>query len=216
MEKRLYRLLSSPTLALLLLIVFAVGMAVATFIENDYGTHTAWQAVYDAWWFEMVMLGLGVCFIMNIFKYKLLRREKWPILLFHIAFLIILVGAGITRYYSYGGIMRIREGAKSNVIISDDNYLKLQVAGKGVVKGVKRKVDFSPFSENKVVLETDYNDYLIELETLEFIPDAVPQVVTDSVAGSPLIELVVSGGNGRQSIFLKRGEVQAVDAHGHL
>ena len=93
-------------------------MAVATFIENDYGIATAWKIVYDAWWFEMVMLGLGVCFLFNTFKYNLWSIKKWPILLFHLSFIVILLGASITRYSSYGGIMRVREGASSNVILS--------------------------------------------------------------------------------------------------
>jgi len=124
---KLVRLFSSSKLAVLLLFVFALSMAIATFVENDYGTATAWKMIYDAWWFELVMLGLGISFIMSIFKYKLWRLEKWALLMFHLAFIIILLGAGITRYASYGGIMRIREGASSNIIISDTNYLHIHL-----------------------------------------------------------------------------------------
>ncbi|WCC43576.1 cytochrome c biogenesis protein ResB [Tenacibaculum finnmarkense] len=65
------------------------------------------------------MLGLAISFIFNIKKYNLFTKKKWAILLFHIAFIIIVLGAAVTRYVSYGGIMRIREGATSNVIIAD-------------------------------------------------------------------------------------------------
>lgn len=67
----LYRILSSSKLALILLVVFAIAMATATFIENDFGTATAWQLIYNALWFELVMLGLCVSFVFNISKYKL-------------------------------------------------------------------------------------------------------------------------------------------------
>ena len=119
---RIFKLFSSSALALLLLLSFAISMAIATFIENDFGIATSWKIIYNAWWFEMIMLGLGVCFLFNIQKYKLLTLKKWPILLFHLSFVVILLGAGITRYVSYGGIMRVREGASSNLIISSNNY----------------------------------------------------------------------------------------------
>ena len=114
--QKLYKFFSSSRLALLLLLTFAVSMAIATFVENDYGTKTAWVIIYDSWWFEVVMVGLVFSFIANIFKYNLLRKEKWPILLFHVSFIIIILGAGITRYTSYGGVMRIREGQSSMLL----------------------------------------------------------------------------------------------------
>ena len=83
--QKVFKFFSSSNLALLLLLVFAIAMAVATFVENDFGTATAWVVIYDAWWFELVMLGLALSFIANIFKYKLLRREKWAVLLFHLS-----------------------------------------------------------------------------------------------------------------------------------
>ena len=56
---------------------FAIGMAVATFIENDYGTQTAKALVYNAWWFEAIMAFFIVNFfgsqlVLNLFKYYLM------------------------------------------------------------------------------------------------------------------------------------------------
>ena len=66
---KLYKFFSSSGLALILLLVFAIAMAVATFVENDYGTAVAWSSIYDSWWFEVVMVGLAISFFFNIFKY---------------------------------------------------------------------------------------------------------------------------------------------------
>ncbi len=66
MKKLLYKILSSAKLALLLLFIFGVAMAIATFIENDFGTTTAWAVIYDSWWFELVMIGLCISFLTNI------------------------------------------------------------------------------------------------------------------------------------------------------
>ena len=45
----------------------------------------------------------------NIKRYQLWRREKRPVLIFHLAFVMIALGAGITRYISFEGMMHIRE-----------------------------------------------------------------------------------------------------------
>ncbi|WP_299439313.1 cytochrome c biogenesis protein CcsA [uncultured Aquimarina sp.] len=213
---KLYRFLSSPNLAVLLLFVFATSMAVATFVENDFGTATAWKVIYDAWWFEMVMIGLGISFFLNTFKYKLWRKEKWPILMFHLAFIIILLGAGITRYSSYGGIMRIREGASSNIIISDANYLTAKISDGTNTRMVRKKIEFSPISNNDFTINTNINGTPVKISYNNFIADAIPQVKENSPNGKPMIEMVVTAGKGRQNVFLEKGEIEAIGEHQHL
>ncbi|NJX14177.1 cytochrome c biogenesis protein [Tamlana crocina] len=213
--QKLYRFFSSSSLALLLLLVFAVAMAVATFVENDFGTATAWAVIYDAWWFELVMLGLAIAFFANIFKYKLLRKEKWAVLLFHLAFIVIVLGAAITRYASYGGVMRIREGASSNVIISDTNFLTLHISDGSQSKTIKQKLSFAPIGNNDFSIETEFNGKNIEVSYNDFIADAVPEVVNDEANGEPILEMVITHGNGRNSIFLKKGEVESMVGHQH-
>lgn len=213
--KYIYRIFSSPILALVLLLVFAVSMATATFIENDFGTATAWIKVYDAWWFELVMLGLGICFIANISKYRLWRKEKWAILLFHLAFIIVLIGAGVTRYYSYGGIMRIREGATSNTIILDKNYLQVHIHKAGQTQHLKKEIYFSPLEENTFSLETRFDETEFIISHKDFVADAIPEIVDDTENGVPILEIVVTSGNGRETLYLEKGEVEEIGSHKH-
>ena len=212
---RISKLFSSSILAVLLLFVFAVAMAVATFVENDFGTATAWKIIYNSWWFEMVMLGLGVSFLMNTFKYNLWRKEKWAILTFHLAFIIILLGAGVTRYASYGGIMRIREGASSNTIISSDNHLHIHISDGKTTKSVKQQLSFSPISNNDFSIKTDFKENAIQVSYDKFVADAIPQIVEDKIDGKPMIQMVVSSGNGRETVFLERGEIEEIGQHQH-
>lgn len=212
---KLFRFFSSPILAVLLLFVFALSMAIATFVENDFGTATAWKIIYNALWFEMVMLGLGICFVANIFKYRLLRWEKWPILLFHISFIVILIGASITRYISDGGIMRIREGAASNVIISSTNYLHVHLSNGTTKKTIRKQLDFSPISKNDFSIQTEFEGSQITVSYDQFIADAVPQIKENIKEGKAIIEMVVSSGQGRETLFLEKGEVEAIGAHQH-
>ena len=61
MEKKILSLLSSTRLMAVLFILFAVAMAAGTFIEDAYNTDTARVIVYNAVWFEVIM----VFFIIN-------------------------------------------------------------------------------------------------------------------------------------------------------
>ncbi|WP_027137238.1 cytochrome c biogenesis protein CcsA [Gaetbulibacter saemankumensis] len=212
---RIYKLFSSPKLAVILLFVFALSMAIATFVENDFGTATAWKLIYNAWWFELVMLGLVISFILNIFKYNLWNKTKWALLMFHLAFIVILIGAGITRYTSYSGIMRIREGDTSNIIISDNNFLHIHITDGRNTKVIKKKIDFSPLSDNQFSINTDFNERPIKIAFNDFIADARPEIQDDIPNGKALLEVVVSAGNGREALLLEKGEIESIGAHKH-
>ncbi len=213
---RLIRFFSSSVLALILLLVFAVAMGVATFIENDFGMATSWKLIYNALWFELVMLGLGVCFLFNIPKYRLWRKEKWAVLLFHLAFLFILVGAAITRYHSENGIMRIREGGQSNHIISDADYLTVRIGSDGPAKVIKKKLELSTKGNNAFELREEHKGSPLLISYADYIVDAEAQIVDDPKKGNPLLEVVVSDGTQKKTIILKKGEVEAIGAQGHL
>ena len=111
-----------------LLFTFAISMATATFIENDYDTPTAKMLVYNAKWFEILMLWITIIFMVNIKIYQLTKREKWPILIFHLAFILMFSGGAVTRYWAFEGQMHIKEGETTNEIISDLTYLKVNIS----------------------------------------------------------------------------------------
>ena len=117
-----------------LTLIFAFSIAYATFVENDYGTHAAKALVYNSRWFEVLLVFLGLNLLGNIFIYKLYTSKKVPQFLFHLAFLIILIGSGITRYYGYEGVMHIREGGVSNKMVSSDIYFTIRHNGKSFSK----------------------------------------------------------------------------------
>jgi cell division protein FtsW (lipid II flippase) len=87
----------------LLLMIFAISIAYATFIENDYGTDTAQALIYQAWWFELLLIAGVINLTGSVFKYHLVNRKKWAILLFHLAFILIILCAGVTRYFVFEG-----------------------------------------------------------------------------------------------------------------
>lgn len=119
--KKILNLFFSTKAALVLLLILLISMAAATFIEDKYDTITAKLFIYNAKWFEALMLLLVLNFIGHIKRYQLFRKKKLPGLLFHSAFIVILIGAGITRDFGIRGDMTIRQSETSNVFYDSEN-----------------------------------------------------------------------------------------------
>lgn len=129
MQKKLLSALFSTRLMAILFLVYAIAMAAGTFIESNYNTDTARIWIYNTLWFEAIHLFFLINFFGNIKKYQLLKKEKWATLLLHLSFIFILLGAGITRYISFEGMMPIREGESSSQLFSEKTQLTLFVDG---------------------------------------------------------------------------------------
>ena len=192
----------------MLLILFAVAAGVATFIENDFGTITAKAKVYNAKWFEFLLLLLAINMVGSIFKNKMYLKHKWTILLFHISFLVIFIGAAVTRYVGYEGMMSIREGSASNEIRSDETYIRVWANGAG-------GEDYSESSVQATHLDViGYHTSLnvdaknIKVDVLDYFINAAETMVEED-GGEPVIWLVFSGNaSGRQNVYLREGEIK--------
>lgn len=204
----------STRLMALLFISFAIAMATGTFIESKYNTDTARIMVYNAWWFEAIMFFFVVNFIGNIKRYQLWKKEKWATLILHLSFILILVGAFITRYISHEGMMPIREGETANEFFSDKTFLTVVVDG--IYQGeMKRKSPhempllLSPATNNDFSIESkfDKTDYKIEYQN--FIMGATEEIVKDE-NGIQFLKMVESGGGTRHEHYLKSGEVENI------
>ncbi len=104
---------------LIMALIFAASIAAATFIEARSGTDAARSAVYNAVWFEILLILIGLNLAANLIRLRLWRRGKRTVFLFHLAFLFILTGAAVTRHLGFSGTMSIREGEASDTVISE-------------------------------------------------------------------------------------------------
>jgi hypothetical protein len=190
---------SMKTMAVLMLI-FAVASGYATFIENDYGTMTAR-------WFEVLLTVLAINLILNIVRFKMIQKKKILVLLFHVSFLVILVGAAITRYYGFEGTMHIREGHSSNLITSSDTYLKAIFTDKeGKKSQYKTQMLLSKMSHNSFDTNVDLEGGSdVGIELLEYIPNATYSIQEDP-NGKPIINMMVTSDRGGEPVQLTEGE----------
>jgi cytochrome c-type biogenesis protein CcsB len=126
--KKFSQFLFSFKTTLTLLAILAIGAGVATFIENDYGTSTARVLVYNNIWYETALVLTTINLIGIIIRFKMWKHP--PRFIFHLSFVVILLGAGATRYIGYEGIIHIREGDTVNTMISLEPYLQIKIQQK--------------------------------------------------------------------------------------
>lgn len=131
---------------LILLAILAIGAGCATFIENDFGTSSARVLVYNTIWYESALVLTTVNLIGIIIRFKMWKsRAKF---IFHSSFVIILIGAGVTRYVGYEGIMQIPEGATENKMISGEPYLQVTIQDGDKVYYQEYQKEFTSFITN--------------------------------------------------------------------
>jgi cytochrome c-type biogenesis protein CcsB len=196
----------SMKMAVLMLFLFAFVAGGATFIENDYGTQTAQALVYKARWFE-VFLGYFVLIIV----YQMIKTKSWKskpaVFLFHTSFLVIALGAAVTRYVGYEGVMPIREGAESNSMISATKMLQIH-AKYGDKEGFsQRELYFSSMTSNSFNQGLSVGDKEVNVELLEYLPTFHYEVKA-STEGKKLLELKISTGKQGKMYYLVQGEKQ--------
>lgn len=202
--------LFAPWFMGVLFIVFAISMAFATFIENDFGAKTSRALIYEAKWFELILILLVVNLIGQIFNFKLYKRNKLSILLFHLAFVLIIIGAGITRYFGFEGTMHIREGKTQNICTSIDKYINFDIKdNKGeILYSDSKKVLLASTNKIRYNRTTTINNTDYTLKFNRIIPNAIPSIIED-VQGKPMVSLIISNQiMSRQSLLLEEGDVK--------
>ena len=199
--KKVVSFLSSMLFTVLLLIMFAISIGYATFIENDYGTATAQALIYQSWWFELLLFVGMINLAGSVFKYKLVNRKKWAILLFHLAFIVIIIGAGVTRYFGFEGSMHIREGESNNQIVSTESYITLKATANNQEETTHTKVKFTPNTSNRYKETIEIAGKSLTVENELFVPNATETRIPDVNGFRSLIQIPDETGQGGVDAF---------------
>ncbi len=216
-DKMISVLISTRTMTFLLLL-FAASMAAGTFIESYYDTPTSKIWVYNTLWFEIIMLLLLLNFLGNIKRYQLLQWKKWATLTMHLSWILIIIGAGITRYISFEGMMLIREGETENTFYSDTTFYSAIIQGEDASgKPMQRTIDepilISPY-DHSAVKTLSFYDTDVQVIIDSVIYDAVEGLKPTENGGEKYLKIVEAGGGDRHDHLLKVGEEASI--HGVL
>jgi cytochrome c-type biogenesis protein CcsB len=192
------------------LIVFLVAIGAATFIESIHGIQAAKISIYNAFWFEGLLLYLVLALVSNIFRYKMFTRAKIAMLSFHLSFIVILAGAAVTRYISFEGQMVIREGAGNNFIYTADPYVLINAQdmnSKSRPTLQAWKTYLSEFNSNDFEYDTKVGKKNVTLRYIDFKSDRVDSLQVNQKFKESALELVTEG---KRSNFLAENDVLMV------
>jgi len=199
MNKILNFFFSFPFMGFLLL-VMAFSMGIATFVENSFGTEAAQGLIYKSLWFSLVMALLAINLAVNFIRHKMYTRQRIAVGIFHISFIIILIGAGITRYISFEGVMHIREGQSADFILSSEDNLTVKSGN----LTVSNPVLFSELTVNQFDENIAVEGRKVRVKSVGFIKNAV-RTVKEAPSGTPMIDFVISQGQGRENYVFSKG-----------
>lgn len=197
--------LFSTRAAGLYMLLFAIAIAVATFVENDFGTSAAQKIIFKSRWFEFLLFLFGMSIIANVWRFRMIQQKKWAVLTFHLSIILILIGAAVTRYFGYEGMMHIRQGETSAYFTSTETFLNFNVDAGSSAYAFEEEVYFASLGKNALKRRYKLGDKVLEMEVLDFIPNPA-RIMDSDENGVPMLKVVTAGGSGREEYYLKQGD----------
>ena len=204
--KNFFNFLFSVATAGFLLLLFAIALAFATFIENSYGVEAARSMVYNSWWLELILFLLSVNMISNFIRYKMYKLRKLTMGTFHLAFVLIIIGAGVTRYFGSEGIVHIREGESTNILVSAETKFNLMADFHGEKKSISKPAGLAVLAANNLSGQVTLGGKEIGVKSVNYLADAQRSVEPDA-QGEPLIEVVFAQNGSMRTELLHIGQV---------
>ena len=195
--ERVWKILISLRLAVLVISGLALALTTATLIESKYDTATAQYLVYRSTWFFCVLGLLGL----NILAVAISRLPwKWkhtPFLMAHAGILMILTGSWLTYTKGVDGSLRVSEGEVTSAVEMDQHLLVFK-------RG--EEISSEPFPWMPAFAAESFKPKVFPTHgiTVErFIPDAEPKInfvtVTSTEASeskqkaAPALEIKILG-----------------------
>lgn len=122
-----YEFFASLGLAVLLLSWLAFTLGWATFLEAAYGTPASQYGAYQTWWFNLLMVLLGI----NIFCAASIRypwkRHQTGFVVTHIGLLVLLGGTAVSRWQGIDAQMAIFETQSAGTAFQEDLQVRMWI-----------------------------------------------------------------------------------------
>ncbi len=131
--KKIINISGSPKIFVYLVIWLMFLVVIGTWAQRDYGLYIAQNKYFSSWFlflFNLVPLPSGrlIMTLMTVnlscyfFKPNIFKKTKVGITIVHSGVILLLVGGGLTGFFSKEGSMVIEEGSRTN--FTENFYLK--------------------------------------------------------------------------------------------
>ena len=197
--------LTSVKLSAALMAGVAIASGYATFFESAWGRDGAYDVIYAARWFEILLILLTANMIFLFIKRWPYELRQIGFMLVHLSLIVILLGAGMTRYLGYEGVMPIREGESTDYIYSDRLHIQLTQDGSRSSFPVRLWKPGANSIKNNVRL----NDRSYELGVAEYWPH-FEESWQEGPGGRPGLQYGVRQGNDFVDRTMREGDTDHI------
>ena len=104
-----------------LTVLVVIALAAGTIVEKISGTDVAADAVYNSWWFILLMALVGISAIVAIVRHKV-WRIPYRLLLYG-SVVVILLGGGLSTWTGSHGSMTLQPEIPCNAFTDDDGIV---------------------------------------------------------------------------------------------
>ena len=137
--------------------------------------------------------------------FKVFTLKKLTIAIFHLGFIVIIIGAGITRFYGVDGLMSIRENQEKDYFLSQKTFVNVGFYENDNLYKNSFPVEFNYLSKNKFEKKIKFNNKEFKINLKKIIPNAVEQIVSDK-NGIPILYFTYVEGSQTKEFYIKSGE----------
>jgi len=189
------RTVGSLWLAVVLLMLLLVAMASATAYESIHGTQQALTVFYKSWWFELLLVLLGVNVLAAMMARFPFTRRQIGFAVTHTAILVILIGAWITKQWGIDGQVSIVEGQTASAFQVSQECLTVQ---QGSERG-RASLDLDPSLAGALhAVDLPQSPVLtcggVQARIVRYLPDSQEstQVLDDNPEQRTAVEVVIT------------------------
>jgi cytochrome c-type biogenesis protein CcsB len=152
---------------------------------------------------------IGINLVGVMVKQKFFRKKKIVVLLFHLAFILILLGASITRFISYEGNMHIRENAASDIMLSDNAYVDVSLEARGESSAYSKEVMLTELTPKDLRMNASVGGEKVRIKSTEYLSSVVEQYI-EAPGGEPYLQLMLVS-DRQTSVGLPSGGIREVN-----
>lgn len=204
--------LGSLRFAAVLLMLALVAMAYATFYESSHGLELARRAIYDNWWFQLILTLIAVNLTLAVVVRYPFTRRQIGFVITHSSVLVILAGAVVTGLWGVRGQITLVEGQSGEQFDAEVDMLSLREKSQNVEKSKSQ----NPQSEASTRLDIGSTVPIdnpsmpaltlddVTVRALRFLPDAVPEqdVLNDGQEPNLALEVSVTQADEQETEWL--------------
>ena len=125
---KIIKKLSDPKIFVYTIMWMMILVFIGTIAQRDMGLYYAQQKYFSNWlaWLgplptpggRLTMLVMFINMLAMLYKSSLWQWKKIGVLIVHLGAMLLLIGGGITAWFSFEGNMVLNEGGQSNFIVN--------------------------------------------------------------------------------------------------